>query len=113
MTIDRREFLRNSAMAGPVLALAGQSMAQSAAEPEPWFDRPMRWAQLTLVEDDPGKYDPNFWLDYFKRTHSRCRVPERRRMRGLLSDQDSAALPQPVARQIATRSANWWPAAAS
>ena len=35
-----------------------------------WYDRPMRWAQLTLVEDDPGKYDPNFWLDYFRRTHS-------------------------------------------
>lgn len=30
----------------------------------------MRWAQLTLVEDDPGKFDPQFWLDYFKRTHS-------------------------------------------
>jgi hypothetical protein len=30
----------------------------------------MRWAQLTLVEDDPGKYDPQFWLDYFRRTHS-------------------------------------------
>src|SRR5688572_32325811 len=35
-----------------------------------WFDRPMRWAQLTLVEDDPGRYDPQFWLEYFKRTHS-------------------------------------------
>ncbi len=30
----------------------------------------MRWAQLTLVEDDPGQYDPTFWLDYFARTHS-------------------------------------------
>jgi hypothetical protein len=30
----------------------------------------MRWAQLTLVEDDPGQYDPGFWLDYFRRTHS-------------------------------------------
>ena len=30
----------------------------------------MRWAQLTLVEDDPGKFDPKFWLDYFRRTHS-------------------------------------------
>jgi hypothetical protein len=30
----------------------------------------MRWAQLTLVEDDPGKFDPQFWLDYFKRTRS-------------------------------------------
>src|SRR5512140_177912 len=35
-----------------------------------WVDRPMRWAQLTLVEDDPGKFDPQFWLDYFKRTRS-------------------------------------------
>ena len=26
----------------------------------------MRWAQLTLVEDDPGKFDPEFWLDYFR-----------------------------------------------
>ena len=30
----------------------------------------MRWAQLTLVEDDPGKFDLPFWLDYFRRTHS-------------------------------------------
>lgn len=35
-----------------------------------WAERPMRWAQLTLVEDDPGQFDPGFWLDYFKRTHS-------------------------------------------
>ena len=32
-----------------------------------WFDRPMRWAQLTLVENDPGRFDPEFWLDYFAR----------------------------------------------
>jgi hypothetical protein len=34
-----------------------------------WFDRPMRWAQLTLAENDPavGQYDVDFWLDYFKR----------------------------------------------
>ena len=30
----------------------------------------MRWAQLTLVEDDPGKFDLNFWLDCFARTKS-------------------------------------------
>jgi len=30
----------------------------------------MRWAQLTLVEDDPGTFDLPFWLDYFRRTHS-------------------------------------------
>ena len=30
---------------------------------EGWFDRPMRWAQLTLVENDPVRYDVRFWLD--------------------------------------------------
>lgn len=35
-----------------------------------WFDRPLRWAQLTLVENDPGQYDPGFWLDYFRKVHA-------------------------------------------
>jgi hypothetical protein len=30
----------------------------------------MRWAQLTLVENDPGNFDPDFWLDYFKKIHA-------------------------------------------
>jgi hypothetical protein len=29
----------------------------------------MRWAQLTLVENDPVQYDVNFWLDFFKQAH--------------------------------------------
>lgn len=64
---SRRGFLTQS-----VVGLAGASLAPeapAAASPE-WYGRPMRWAQLTLVEDDPGKYDLGFWLDYFKRTHS-------------------------------------------
>jgi hypothetical protein len=77
----RREFIQQSivAMASaalPQVALATPgvfgsiSAAQSAPHVAPWYDRPMRWAQLTLVEDDPGNYDPAFWLDYFRRTHS-------------------------------------------
>ena len=30
----------------------------------------MRWMQLTLVEDDPIHYDPEFWIDYCRRTKS-------------------------------------------
>lgn len=37
---------------------------------ETWFSRPMRWAQLTLVENDPGSFDPDLWLNYFKRVHA-------------------------------------------
>ncbi len=38
--------------------------------PPNWYDRPMRWAQLAFVENDPGQYDPAFWLDYFRRIHA-------------------------------------------
>jgi hypothetical protein len=63
MPSTRREFLAAT-------AAAAAAMQAAPADPGPWFDKPMRWAQLTLVEDDPGKYDLNFWLDYIRRTHS-------------------------------------------
>jgi hypothetical protein len=69
----RRDFLRTAGFAASALALGGQLDDQLTAAPEMpvnLFDKPMRWAQLTLVEDDPGKYDLSFWLDYMKRTHS-------------------------------------------
>jgi hypothetical protein len=66
MQPTRRTFLAASAAA---FSVATDSPA--AADPVPsWCDRPMRWAQLTLTEDDPGQFDLNFWLDYFRRTHS-------------------------------------------
>ena len=63
---NRRDFLQTTALA----LAAARTAAGDADDSGGWFDRPMRWAQLTLVEDDPGKYDLNFWLDYFRRTHS-------------------------------------------
>lgn len=70
---SRREFLRQSAVAGSAATLANWlsvSAAALASNEGGWFDRPMRWAQLTLVENDPGQYDPKFWLDYFRRVHA-------------------------------------------
>jgi len=58
MQATRREFL----------ATPTATLWQPPAEP--WFDRPMRWAQLTLAENDPGRFDANFWLDYFRRVHA-------------------------------------------
>src|ERR1019366_2049208 len=76
--LTRREFLQSTAVAGTGAAIAhvtpnlwGQSIASRATEPVPaWASKPMRWAQLTLVEDDPAHFDPTFWLDCFKRTRS-------------------------------------------
>src|SRR5258706_6500478 len=69
--VGRREFLEvaATAAAGAVaLSPAGAQTAPAAAETNP-FDRAMRWGQLAFVENDPGRYDPQFWLDYFARTH--------------------------------------------
>ena len=78
--ISRRDFMHIAAGAGAVLS--GSTLPAGALEPGQapggssadvaagWFDRPMRWVQLTLVENDPGRFDPQFWLDYFKRLHA-------------------------------------------
>ena len=79
--VSRRDFLQvatGGAFAtlgalAPAEVAAGQSSVAVQAVPTAgdapagWFDRPMRWVQLTLVENDPGRFDPQFWLDYFKR----------------------------------------------
>ena len=65
----RRDFIQTSAAAATSAMLSRRSDA-AAGTAANWYDRPMRWAQLTLVEDDPGKFDPAFWLDYFRKTHS-------------------------------------------
>src|SRR4051794_12593426 len=76
-SLTRREFLEKTAIAGAAVTLSqfvpalSQPAGPSAVTTSPsWIDKPMRWAQLTLVEDDPGKFDIGFWLDYFERTHS-------------------------------------------
>src|SRR2546425_3387614 len=73
--VSRRAFLQTSTLTVSAVALSGLSSPPLWAASTPaivarWADKPMRWAQLTLVEDDPGKFDPKFWLDYFKRTKS-------------------------------------------
>ena len=76
--MNRRHFLQVGSAAGaavvvgqlPWLRLHAAEVSSLAPPAPSWVDKPMRWAQLTLVEDDPGKFDPQFWLDYFERTHS-------------------------------------------
>ena len=68
--MNRREFLQISAT-GILLAVGeGEGRRSVTNHQTGWYDRPMRWAQLAFVEDDPGNYDPRFWLDYFHRIHA-------------------------------------------
>ncbi len=68
--------IAGAALSPPVFAQNGGPLPSPTASLNPWktpvnwFDKPMRWAQLVFTEDDPGHYDKNFWLDYFRRTHS-------------------------------------------
>src|SRR5436309_6810359 len=68
--ISRREFFQSAALLGASSLELAPHPAPAGPREESWYDRPMRWAQLTLVENDPGQYDPKFWLDYFRRVHA-------------------------------------------
>jgi hypothetical protein len=71
--MKRRNFIKTSVIGGAYAIVASQPIvttAKSITEEDTWFDRPMRWAQLVLVENDPGSFDPDFWLDYFKKVHA-------------------------------------------
>jgi Hypothetical glycosyl hydrolase 6/Beta-galactosidase trimerisation domain len=73
MESSRRTFLGYTAattayaLFGPPVSAWAEPLA--AAPQAGWYDKPMRWAQIGFAEDDPGNYDPQFWLDYFKRLH--------------------------------------------
>jgi hypothetical protein len=70
--MDRRNFIKTTSVIAGAYAIADPSILTGigTAGEETWFNRPMRWAQLTLVENDPGRFDPDFWLSYFKRIHA-------------------------------------------
>ncbi len=70
--MERRDFIKTTSVIAGAYAITDPlifSQIGSAAE-ETWFTRPMSWAQLTLVENDPGIFDPDFWLSYFKKIHA-------------------------------------------
>ena len=68
--ISRREFLHATAASGAIASLRLTKGQVRTGADTGWFDRPMRWVQLTLVENDPGRFDSRFWLDYFRRLHA-------------------------------------------
>ena len=35
---------------------------------EPWYRRTLRWAQTNLVENDPERYDAEWWREHWRKT---------------------------------------------
>jgi hypothetical protein len=78
--MHRRDFIFNSAALSGALAISGPSafagknlkrdVMFTRANGQTRFNNAMRWAQLAFVESDPGNYDPDFWLGFFKKIHA-------------------------------------------
>lgn len=70
--MDRRKFIQSTSVITGTFSLANPAFLVNIGGnlEETWFNKPMRWAQLTLVENDPGNFDPDFWLSYFKKIHA-------------------------------------------
>lgn len=67
--LDRRTVLAGaavSAFAIDALAPTLASAASTLATPPNWQADPMRWFQLAFTEDDPGAFNPDFWMVYFR-----------------------------------------------
>jgi hypothetical protein len=72
--MDRRTILRTAgvaavsgaALSGLMPLNAAMAARRGYASPVKWEEGPMRWFQLAFTEDDPGKFSPQFWLDYFR-----------------------------------------------
>ena len=73
MESTRRTFLKQAAGVAATQLLPATPLllgAETSRSNPGWYSRPMRWAQLAFVEDDPGNYDLAFWLDYFQKIHA-------------------------------------------
>ncbi len=69
--MNRRNFIKTTSVVAGAIHITDRALFAGFPGSEgSWFNRPMRWAQLTLVENDPGRFDPDFWLGYFKRIHA-------------------------------------------
>jgi hypothetical protein len=67
----RREILQMSAAAAALVAGGSSQVFAMTGEMAglPWANNAMRWAQVAFTEENPPRYDLNFWLDLFKKTH--------------------------------------------
>jgi hypothetical protein len=66
--ISRRNLLRLGAIAAASNAMRLPAVTKTGAvtTDSAWPTTSHRWIQVAFTEDDPGNYDPEFWLRYFQ-----------------------------------------------
>jgi hypothetical protein len=62
---SRRDFLISF---GLTCLAVPEAAAQPAAGKVPWYRRTYRWGQTNIAEDDPLRYDIDWWRQHWKRT---------------------------------------------
>ena len=63
MQVAAAAIAAGAAGAGEAFALTGDMAGL------PWSNNAMRWAQVAFTEEDPPRYDPDFWFDLFRKAH--------------------------------------------
>lgn len=68
-SMSRRSLMKSAVAVAAVAGSAPFSISSVLAAQAPdWVWDPMRWVQVNFTEDDPGRFDPKFWLDFLRRT---------------------------------------------
>lgn len=73
-SLDRRSLMKAAAALTAVAGSIPFGMSEAFGATPDWVWHPMRWVQINFTEDDPGRFDPKFWLDFMRRTntHGAC-----------------------------------------
>lgn len=64
--VDRRTLIGSAAALGAAVMIPKAALGQVAGTSGGWEWGPMRWVQICATEDDPQRYDKQFWLDFLK-----------------------------------------------
>lgn len=73
LSSDRRTLIKGAAALAAVAGSEALNIpAAFAAQAPDWVWQPMRWVQVNFTDDDPGRFDPGFWLDFIRRTHTQA-----------------------------------------
>lgn len=69
-SLSRRAMIKASSGWAVAARLGGLGAvdALAAASTPDWVWEPMRWVQINFTDDDPGRFDPQFWLDFMRQT---------------------------------------------
>lgn len=66
--MDRRSVMKGAAALTTLAGSFPMGISTALADQYPdWVWQPMRWAQVNFTEDDPGRFDARFWLDFMQR----------------------------------------------